>query len=615
MTPVDGSVSVGTDTVGITAGKDILFEFNFGCKPGEQAPGSIVYNLYTNIIGRTEVIVSAENSACLAGNRLVLSCPEQYAGARLCISFALEGENPDLPLPGIAIKTVKYLYVKSGVAGAPMIKNAYWAESESVEYGTESAQRSDIKGNEDAFLHIHTRGLFGKRVKVELFAGDSLSPWGTSAPGTLLQSRVYTVQDNVLGIAFPMSAIPSRTGFCQVEAVVSCPEAGEKFTSNPLVLDKSGYSGNPARRESNLGTGKFVIGDLPRREIRPPEAPPEPINAALNVVLGTFSFLSGSGTEQATRIKSGGADTGSTYYTYPLDTYELKLQHFIDTGILTQHEVAEMAIQTYTEGKVNGVEQLRPTKIYKASYEGTDIYGFKEGFRDTVRDRLSIGGRRANGLDYARLKLLLAAIRQSGEQAIDSRPFCRSAWQLQSEKKRFNRFKQDPFRYSTNQECPPGAFYLIPCYGSKYLMYIGDTPNSADIKYWTCTTLTDDQTKREEIQKPNEANKPTKYVSSNREGIAFHRGRCTNSTGCITLDIGWYDNNAKQAELEVFNLIFSGNNGEYKPKMTYSTVTPTQKHTDSILKLHLVMIEERSAALRADASTKNWDPKNRYKGQ
>ena len=622
ITPADESVSVTTDTVDITAGKDILFEFNFECDPGEQAPGSIVYNLYANIIGRTEAIVSAENRADLTGNRLTLSCPEQYAGGRVCISFALGDENPALPLPGIAIKTVKYLNVKSAETGAPFIKNVYWAESESVEYGTESAQRSDIKGNEDAFLHIHTRGLFGKRVKVELFGGDALGPWVTSASETLLQSRVYTVQDNVLAIVFPMSAISSRLGFCQLKAAVSCPEAEGKFTSNTLTLDKFNSTAQPTRAESNLGTGKFVIGDLPKKEIKPPETPPEPINADLNVVVGTFSFLPGTGTEQSKRIKSGATDTESTYYTYQLETYELKLQHLIDAGIITRHEVTEMVAQTDTEGNVSRVEQLSTTKIYKVSYEGTDIYGFKSTFNNTVRDRLSLDGRRANGLDYARLKLLRAAILKSGEQAIDTRPFCRSAWQLNSKGKPMNRFKQDPFRYSSNQECPPGAFYVVPCYNKSFLLYVGDEPEATgeeqkkvNIKYWTCTTLTDDKTKREELRKPDKATDPSKYVSSTREGIAFHRGRSVSSVGCITLDIGWKDNTAKQTEREVFNVIFSGNNGEYKPKTTYTTVKPTQKHKDSILKLHLIMIEERSAALRSDISANNYNPKNRYKGE
>ena len=612
MQPDGETVPVTTDTVDVTADKDIVFDFNFERGPGEQAPDSVVYKLYTNIIGRTEVIVSAENRATLKGNRLTLSCPERYAGARLAVSFALEDGNLELPLPGITIKTVKYLNVKSDVTGAPMIKNVYWAESESVEYGTESAQREDINGNEDAFLHIHTCGLFGKRVKVELYGDDTFSPWGTSELKTLLQSRVYTILDNVLGIAVPMSSISSRTGFCQLKAVVSHPETESRFTSNPLILNKLCNSDEPSSSEPSLGTGKFVIGDLPEREIKPPEAPPEPINADLNVVVGTFSFLSGTGTAQGDPIKATGeTGNGSTYYTYLLDTYELKLQHFIDAGIITADEVTEMAIQTDAEGNVSRAEQLKTMNIYKASYEGIDIYGFKDTFKNTVRARLSVGGNRDNGLDYARLKLLRAAILKSGDQTIDSRPFCRSAWQLGSNK----RFKQDPFRYTENQECPPGAFYLVPCYNKTFLMYVGDTPKSASIKHWTSTTLTDDKTKREKIQMPEDTDKPKKYRSSTRTGIAFHRGRSTNSIGCITLDIGWKDNDAKQTELDVFNLIFSGNNGEYKPKTTYSTVAPTQKHTDSILKLHLLMIEERGAALRSDVSANNYDPMNRYKGE
>lgn len=274
MQPDGETVPVTTDTVDVTADKDIVFDFNFERGPGEQAPDSVVYKLYTNIIGRTEVIVSAENRATLKGNRLTLSCPERYAGARLAVSFALEDGNLELPLPGITIKTVKYLNVKSDVTGAPMIKNVYWAESESVEYGTESAQREDINGNEDAFLHIHTCGLFGKRVKVELYGDDTFSPWGTSELKTLLQSRVYTILDNVLGIAVPMSSISSRTGFCQLKAVVSHPETESRFTSNPLILNKLCNSDEPSRSEPSLGTGKFVIGDLPEREIKPPRSSP-----------------------------------------------------------------------------------------------------------------------------------------------------------------------------------------------------------------------------------------------------------------------------------------------------------------------------------------------------
>lgn len=66
----DVSISATTDTVEITSGENILFEFSFECKQGESAPKRIIYNLYTSVIGRTEVITSAENSANLTGNRL-----------------------------------------------------------------------------------------------------------------------------------------------------------------------------------------------------------------------------------------------------------------------------------------------------------------------------------------------------------------------------------------------------------------------------------------------------------------------------------------------------------------------------------------------------------------
>lgn len=611
----DVSISATTDTIDITAGKDILFEFIFECKQGESTPKSIVYNLYTNIVGRTEVIASTENSVNLTGNRLTLSCPEQYAGTRLSVSFAVEGGNPSLSLPGIVISTVKHLMVKSAIADAPMIKNVYWAESGNPRYGTESAQRSNIKGNEDAFLHIHTRGLFGKKVKVELKSADSFSVWGgASTQGTVLQSRTYTIQDNVLGVVVSMSTISCRTDYCQLKAVVSSEQVSGSFESNPLILDKHNNADNPTRSESNLGTSKFVIGDPPKREIKIPEAPPESINPDLNVVVGTISFLSGTGTLQNSVIKASGESEGSTYYTYPLNTYELKLQHFIDTGIIAEGEVIETVTKTDTAKKTIHVRELKGSKIYEVSYDGTDIFGFKDAFKNTVRDRLSINGNRSNGLDYARLKLLFSAVLQSSAQTIDSRELCRSAWQIQQgkEKKPLNKYKQDPFRYSSNQECPPGAFYVVPCHGTKYLIYVGDTPTNTTIEYWTCTTLTDDETKREKIQKPKGGEQ--KYESSARSGIAFHRGRCVSAIGCITMDVDYTDN-AHAMELEMFNHLFSGDNGEYKQKIAYSTASPIQKHADSVLKMHLIMIEERNASLRRDVSTENYHPRNRYKGE
>lgn len=103
----DVSIPASTDTIDITAGRDILFEFNFECAQGERAPTRITYNLHTNIIGRTEVIAAVGKSVDLTGNRLTLSCAEQYADARLAVSFAQEGGNPAFPLLGVVIPTMK----------------------------------------------------------------------------------------------------------------------------------------------------------------------------------------------------------------------------------------------------------------------------------------------------------------------------------------------------------------------------------------------------------------------------------------------------------------------------------------------------------------------------
>lgn len=613
------NIPATTDTADITAENEVVFTFDIQCESGESCPNRIAYNLYTHIPGRTEAVLSADNHADLTGGRLTVMCLEQYAGATLAISFALDGDNPVQPCPGIVVNTVKYLNIRSALSDAPKIVNVYWAENEAAEYGHESAQRAEICENEDAFLHIHTRGLFGKCIKVDLLG--SIFSHGSY---NVLQSRTYTVQDNVLSITIPMSQVSHTSqSIIGLKAVVSSPEIqGSKETLSSLLL-RHDLSAHPTRASANLGTSKFVIGDPPQRPIRIPLAPPKPLSEELNVVVGTLSFLSGTGTLHNTPLKaSGETGSGCPYYTYPLDTYELRLQHFIDAGIVTEDEVIETIRKTASDGKKTEEKCPKATNIYKTTYDKVDIYGFREQFMNTVRDRLSINGRQDDGLDYARLRLLHAAIRKSGTQPIDSREFCRSAWQLQSVKTvkgikktiYYNRWKQLPFRYSTNHECPPGAFYVVPCQGLTYLAYVGDTPISTIITHWTCTTLTDDRTEREEIMRPNDLRNNEGYTPCPRDGIAFHRGRCVSAVGCITLNVGYKVVNAKTMELDFFNRIFSGDQGEYLPKASYTTSAPTLK-TGAALKLHLIMIEERRAVLRNDASTKDCHPMNRYKGE
>lgn len=38
-----------------------------------------------------------------------------------------------------------------------------------IKFGEDSPLRKSINYNEDGFLHIHTRGMYGQKVRVELF--------------------------------------------------------------------------------------------------------------------------------------------------------------------------------------------------------------------------------------------------------------------------------------------------------------------------------------------------------------------------------------------------------------------------------------------------------------
>jgi|GEM_PF-4545936 len=599
------------------------------------------------------VIAAQGTNPATATGTLTLYFPEKLAGAQVAVCFGLtEASLADMTViatdvanpgkitpeikPGIDQPFVKYLNIKSSATGAPLISSVHWSASEAIEFGTQTAERTDICKNEDAFLHIHTRGLFGKRVTVKLYGKSRNSTDASTTDSTqsiLLKQRDYMIKDNVLCIAFPMSDISKvfypagqkDTEDLSIEAkvIVTGSTTGEESSGEMTLSGEE--ADNPAK--ANTGTTKYIIGKPENRPAGVEEAASEVISADLNIHVGTLTFLSGGGEESSTTISASTTglkaddnctETASTYFTYLMTTYELKLQDFIDAGVIQKSDIVSTKTETDKEGNETTIEELNSDKIYTEEYTTngvtTKIYGFKETFRkNTIQARLTTPNGNQN-IDYSKAKKLKEAAIANSRTVLDERRMCRSAWQLRkgSDHSKFPKYKKSPFRYTSNHECPAGAFYLIPPYGQSYLVFVGDTPNSASITHWTVTTLIGNNTMREQIKKPN-SNK-TDYISSSRTGIAIHRGRCANAVGCITFDNSYVDT-SKLAEMELFNNIFSGDNGEFQQMSVYSTNT-AQRKGNAALKIHIIMIEERKAAHRSDISTtEDPHPLNRYKGE
>ena len=122
--------------------------------------------------------------------------------------------HPYIPTtPADTQKTVRYLNVVPSTGESEIVK-AYWTAHEAIPTETENgfthytyaAPRKDIRKNEDAFLHIHTRGLYGEQVTVELYERDILP-----RDFKVGQLSVF-IEDNVACVAIPRADVLTVAG-------------------------------------------------------------------------------------------------------------------------------------------------------------------------------------------------------------------------------------------------------------------------------------------------------------------------------------------------------------------------------------------------------------------
>lgn len=188
----------------------LSFKFEFDEPFSEEAP-KITYMVYARAQHSKEEfeLTSCQGRIEAKGNMLCVEkgFPENYAGSELAISFGLL--NPYKPpfknAKGKDAPTVKYIFLNSCEPKTPQIKSVVWSSKEKITFGEASPARTTICRNEDGFLHIHTRGMFGQKVKIALYEYDR-----TGSPALLKRYENLTIKDNVLYLPIEMDEIYSK---------------------------------------------------------------------------------------------------------------------------------------------------------------------------------------------------------------------------------------------------------------------------------------------------------------------------------------------------------------------------------------------------------------------
>lgn len=236
----------------VKSGEDVRLQF----KIYKKDPGGETYKECDN---KHKAIAAGISSV-----EVELGAPENHSGTRIAASFFLR--NAVLPKEGANQGTVRYYDIVC--ADGPMITDVYWSNVEYIQFEKSPSRsvRTEVSKNEEAFLHIRTRQMFGHEVTVVLYERDHTG-W-FSDKHLEIETRKVRILDNVLCVSFSMddavAAIrPKRKlegGDFELFCTVASNAAGSGISKSSDVMDLNfnSTSKNPSKSTLN-GTKKFVI--------------------------------------------------------------------------------------------------------------------------------------------------------------------------------------------------------------------------------------------------------------------------------------------------------------------------------------------------------------------
>lgn len=205
---------------------------------------------------------------------------ESHAGADYVFSFGINNpygppfmiEDTNVPVPSI-----QKIHLIGRNLKKPQITSVIWSSKEMIKFGEDSPRRKSINYNEDGFLHIHARGMYGQKVRVELFEKDS-----TGIKKLLLGLKDdVTILDNVVCVPVEMSGVYAKAAkgrhalaeglsfeiLAKVTPLDTSIAAFEQDDKSLIELQIYGKADEDKAAKSTVnGTMKFMIADVEEDE-------------------------------------------------------------------------------------------------------------------------------------------------------------------------------------------------------------------------------------------------------------------------------------------------------------------------------------------------------------
>lgn len=212
---------------------------------------------------------------------LKLKFPEELAGAdNLELTFYRKNDSTAIISMNDSIEesTVfgatrtdpifKVLAIESNQAGAPLIEAVHWGDNEEIQFGTHSPTRTGtIHRNETGYLHIHTRGLYGKEIDIGAYLWDSAT--GAHTPASFANFGKHKIRDNASVRVFQFWYLHTwittyRPGSNTIKATVSYGTGATAITqdANDIAFDLN--------NDATIIPVTATVIASPGRDINPP---------------------------------------------------------------------------------------------------------------------------------------------------------------------------------------------------------------------------------------------------------------------------------------------------------------------------------------------------------
>jgi|GEM_PF-6030687 len=171
-------------------------------------------------------ITQNQSSSC-SSDPVYITLPEELAGAAVNIYFSMKSD-PSNWLKNIysllRYKTITVEILSS--EGGPKIEALHWSDTKEIKFGTLSPARTDaLLKKETVYLHIHTRGMYGKMVQCMCNADAVATP------------RTETMKNNVAVLEYQF--FNDRINKIEIECYPFTPYTSSmKKVSIPYIKDE-----------------------------------------------------------------------------------------------------------------------------------------------------------------------------------------------------------------------------------------------------------------------------------------------------------------------------------------------------------------------------------------